>query len=85
MTQPTFEELQALVAPICIGWETLGSRLDHMLDRARINADDTVYLEKQAPEEEWSRIALDSLRGECCTKEAEADCVAWLEAHGLKF
>lgn len=61
----TFEQIKSKAAAkfgYDVLGETLGSRVDYLLDSARINADDTVYLEKAAPVNEWERIALDSLR-----------------------
>ena len=64
---------------------TLATRLDDVLDRARINADDTVYVEKAAVAAEWDRIALDTVSDILSQSGTDGDIVEWFLAQGVRF
>ena len=55
--------------------KSLGARVAHEIDSARINADDTVYADKTEPAEAWNRVAVSSLEVNlsCLKDEQVAD------------
>lgn len=64
---------------------SLIDRCDDIMDRARINADDTVYVEKSAPADQWSDIATATLEGILSSRDAADDERAWFTARGIRF
>lgn len=78
----TFADLKAAAAKLGTQYNTLGYRVDALLDSARVNADDTVYLEKAAPESDYDRIALDTVMMELsyCTDKA---VIRWFAKRGI--
>lgn len=73
----------------------IGHAVDDVLDRARINADDTIYVEKARPEADYDEIAYgsiadllcgsdDTLRGEYW-KATPNQIRAWFRRAGYKF
>lgn len=78
----TFETLCRAAQDIPPG--SLADEVSYMLDAARVNADDTVYVDKSAPESDWHRIAMDSLES-ACAYSRNSDAVSWFLAHGVTF
>ncbi len=63
-----------------------GSTIDlvhDLLDRARGNADDTVYAEKNAPEKDWDKIALGSVLDLLSSGREPKTVVAWFAKRGV--
>ena len=58
----------------------LYDRVDHILDSARINADDTVYLEKSAYD--WNGIAVSTI--ECLLSDQDQVTVSWFARRGVR-
>ncbi len=57
-------------------------RVDALVDSARANADDTIYVEKARPVEDYDAIGLASLQDLLsCSDDAEA--AAWFVAQGV--
>lgn len=83
----TFDSLRTAVDQMEIGCGSgsLGDRLDDVLDRARVNADDTCYVEKSAPVEEYGRIALDSIACILSERDTDRDVIAWFAAQGVRY
>lgn len=79
------------------GLETQGllGLVGDILDRARINADDTVYVEKSAEPDQWDQIAMGTL--EMILTYSDADLLNgyenvsadeardWFASRGVKF
>lgn len=84
MTQPTFAALQNTVAKMEIERGNLADRLDDVLDRARGNADDTVYLEKTVPVTEYDAIGLATV-GEILSYSTDQEVCAWFAAQGVTW
>jgi hypothetical protein len=81
----TFEQIRNLaraIGPLLHG--SLADRVDDVLDRARINADDTCYVEKSVPEGEYDSIALASVECVLSERDTDADVIAWFASHGVK-
>jgi len=82
----TFEQLRnaaAAIGPFIHG--SLADRVDDVLDRARINADDTCYIEKTLPVAEYDQVALDSVACILSERETDEDVRAWFETQGVKW
>lgn len=94
----TFEQIKAKASRLVDdrGMLTdLGRGVDDVLDRARINADDTVYVEKSLPESEHDTVAIgsicdilsgrdDDLRGRWW--DATPNQIrAWFKRHGVRY
>jgi hypothetical protein len=62
----------------------LAARLDYILESARIDADDTRYVEKVAPVEDYDRIVLASV-AEILRHSDDAEARQWFAAHGVKW
>lgn len=73
----------------------LGHGVDNVLDRARINAEQTVYVEKSAPESDFGQIAMstielclacdeEELRGEYWNASPD-EIRAWFKAQGVRY
>lgn len=80
----TFASIQSTAAKLGTRRATLGARIDDILDNARINADDTVYVEKAAPVADWDRIALASLQS-LLSYCGDSKAVAWFRRNGVEF
>lgn len=83
----TFRALQDKVYKKMTSGALLGSvidRVDGLLDRARINADDTVYLEKACPAEEWERIAMGTLQ-DILSYSEDGQAKYWFKRQGVSF
>ena len=80
----TFEEIRKKAGKLEVRGDNLGGRIDHLLDSARINADDTVHIEKAEPAAEWERIALDSL-GSLLSHSQDAKAQAWFRRAGFSW
>lgn len=69
--------------------------VDDILDRARINADDTVFAEKSVPEDQYDAIALASVEGILCGRDSDlvtsysksrpAAVRKWFERRGVRY
>jgi hypothetical protein len=56
----------------------------YTIDAARVNADDTVYLEKAAPESDWDGIFEGSLMGLLSDRDVNPDTLRWFAAQGIR-
>jgi hypothetical protein len=84
----TFKQIQDLAQALYEARtnRVLADEVSNMVDAARINADDTCYVEKSMPVEEYDAVALTSLEQGCCYAEAnQLAAVAWFTANGVKF
>jgi hypothetical protein len=73
----------------------MGHAVDDVLDRARINADDTIYVEKSRPETDYDEIAYGSIAGFLCGSDDELrgdywktspnQIRAWFKRHGYRW
>jgi hypothetical protein len=81
--QVAFQHLENEIQKIGI-YTPLGYALNAVHDSARVNADDTIYVEKSAPQEDWGKIAISSLENllSFCSDKAVCD---WYEAHGIRW
>jgi hypothetical protein len=82
---PTFVQLRKMVDDMGVVHGELSDRLDDILDRARINADDTCYLEKTRSVEDYDRVALDTISDILSQSETDADVCRWFIAQGVEF
>lgn len=80
----TFATLRTLVDKMEIQKGNLADRLDDVLDRARWNADDTVYTEKTVPASDWDSIALATV-SEILAYGSDAEVSAWCAAQGVEW
>lgn len=83
-TQMTFDEIKAKAAKLGTV-SKLGMEVDHILDSARVNADDTCYVEKSAPVAEWSQIAVGTLRDILSYRETDKRAAAWFKRVGFQW
>ena len=60
------------------------NRLDNLLDQARINADDTIYVEKAADPKKWDKIALMSLES-LLAYSTDLEVQAWFKKNGVRW
>lgn len=67
-------------------YRCLADRVSAVLDSARVNADDTVYLEKAAPEADYNVIAIESIRSLLSDREYSNDkrLVTWFAQRGIQ-
>ena len=77
----------ATYTSLCKDAEKIKSRklynaVDHILDSARINADDTVYLEKN--DGDWHEMALNTVESSLAYCNDKA-VVAWFVRRGVRF
>ena len=93
----TFEQIKLKAARLVDkkGMPTdLGRGVDNVLDRARINADDTIHVEKSAPESQYDSIAMDTIES-CLACDEDAlrgdywnatpnQIRAWFRRHGVR-
>jgi hypothetical protein len=56
-----WSEIVKMASTLEISRGSLGDRIDEMVDSARVNADDTVYLEKAAAESDYDMVAISTL------------------------
>lgn len=84
-SQTTFAALQAKVAAVgpCRSGG-LVDRLDDVLDRARINADDTCYVEKAQPTDQWDAIALATV-SDILSATPDKNVCAWFARNGVEW
>jgi hypothetical protein len=80
----TFHALRHEVDQMEILESNLVARLDHILESARIDADETCHVEKAAPVEDYDRVALDSVV-EILGHSDDAEAREWFAAHGVKW
>lgn len=83
MARQTIQNL--LHAFDAIPFGRLRDEVNYMLDMARVNADDTCYVEKSRPAEDHETVMMDTLEFACTTSDAYGPAVAWFEANGVKF
>jgi len=62
----------------------LSHRVGYLIDSARINADDTIYTDKAAPEAQHGKIAVSSLEMLLCSCTDEEVC-AWFRKQGFRW
>lgn len=80
----TFDEIKAKAAKL--GTTTkLGGEVDHILDSARVNADDTCHVEKSAPVEDYDCIAVGTLRDILSSSETDKAAAAWFKRVGFQW
>jgi hypothetical protein len=79
----TFHALRQEVDQMEIVDGNLAARLDYILDSARIDADDTCYVQNTAPVEAYDRVALDSV-AEILRHSDDAEAREWFAARGVK-
>jgi hypothetical protein len=80
----TFEEIKAKAAKLGTATK-LGGEVDYILDSARVNADDTCYVEKSAPAADYDRIAVDTLRDILSASETNKTAAAWFKRVGFQW
>jgi hypothetical protein len=78
----TFEALRVIAKRLAIKPGNLADRIDSILDSGRINADDTIYLEKSAPSDQWDAIALASVC-DLLAYSKDKPVLAWFARHGV--
>lgn len=79
----TFKNLQDEVSKMDMT-DSLSNRIDNVLDRARINADDTCHVEKTAPAAEYDAIALATV-SDILSFENDQQVAAWFAARGVQW
>lgn len=80
----TFEQIKAKAKKLDMRkHDGLGHRVDEVLDSARVNADDTVYLEKEADASEWDSIAVGTLSSILADSKDKA-VIRWFERQGVR-
>jgi hypothetical protein len=80
----TFDEIKAKAAKLGTG-SKLGMEVDYILDCARVNADDTCYVEKEAPASDYNRIAVETLRDTLSSRETDKAAAAWFKRVGFQW
>lgn len=85
-TSITFRSLEVLVSKmdLTVGRLSLADRLDDILDRARVNADDTCYTEKTVPVTQYDRAALDTVAS-ILSYTNDPEVCAWFAAQGMEW
>lgn len=78
----TFEAIRKAAEPLGTMRGTLGDAVDDILDKARINADDTVFVEKSS--EDWDAMAMASLEGILSVSTDPAAC-DWFRNAGVRW
>lgn len=81
----TFKQIDDLARSLPFGrLGDLADRIRCVLDFARTNADETIYLEKAASEADFDAIALASLESNLCFCE-EFDVCEWFAANDVSW
>lgn len=76
-----YDNLQSQIDALGYG-NALGRRLDNILDEARANADETVYVEKTTSE--WHTVLIASLESLLCYCD-DKELSAWFASRGVTF
>lgn len=84
MNKVTFAELETKVSRMPLYAGTLGSRIDSILDLARCNAEDTVFVEKARDASEYDAIALGSVESILCYS-SDKPVMRWFARNGVKW
>lgn len=63
----------------------IADQIDEVLDSARINANDTIYIEKAAPESEWNLIFKGTIESILAFGDYSAEVKAWFAAQGIRY
>lgn len=84
---PTHASLQAawdaeLGAP---EHRALRTEISDIIESGRVNADDTVHVERAAPVSEWESIFIGTVQGALSYSGNSARCIAWFKSHGVTF
>jgi hypothetical protein len=80
----TFAKLRDEISYMDIIKGNLEDRVDDVLDKARVNADDTVYVDKSAPASEWDSIALGSI-SDVLAYHKDPEVIKWFSDRGVTF
>lgn len=83
MTKVAYEDLTKLADAELDCLRGLGKRVDEVLDSARINADDTKYLEKNE-DQSWEYIAMSTIE-EILSFSSDKEVQDWFIGHGVRF
>lgn len=79
MTTPTFEDLRKAAARLPIDHEVVT-----ILSDAEINANDTLHTEKACNEDDWEKIALNSI-GCLFDKHTKPATLRWFKQRGYRW
>ena len=80
----TFDEIKAKARKLDMrNPNGLGQRVDDALDSARVNADDTCYVEKEADPSRYDEIALGTLSSILAYSNDKA-MIRWFERQGVR-
>lgn len=86
MTTTTFRTLNAAAAalgsPLVVG--SLAEEVIDLIDGARVNADDTIYVDKAAPKSKWNAIFAGSLSSLLCERISPA-AADFFRANGVRW
>lgn len=63
----------------------LHTEVSDALDSARVNANDTIYIEKAQPETEWESLFTGSLVSSLSFSTPSPAAVEWFAKHGVTF
>lgn len=80
----TFKQLQDTASKMEIVHGNLADRLDDVLDRARINADDTCHVEKTQPVDQYDYIALNTV-SEILSYLDDKEVCDWFAANNVTW
>lgn len=61
----------------------LQNEVDNLIDSGRINADDTVYAEKAAPESDWECVFVGTIASLLSSGEYSKACLRWFAKRGV--
>lgn len=80
----TFKQVQDKASKLEIIKGNLADRIDDVLDRARINAEDTVYIEKAQDVTKYDHVALDTVSEILSYLDDEEVC-DWFAANNVTW
>jgi len=85
MAAQTFAQIAELARALPWGRpEDLADRVKMMIDNAELNANDTIHVDKAAPETEFDAIALASLESNLCYC-SDFDVCEWFAQNDVRF
>lgn len=85
MAAQTFAQIAEMARALPLGRpEDLADRVKLMIDNAELNAHDTIYVDKAAPEQEFDAIALATLESNLCYC-GDFDVCEWFAENDLPF
>jgi hypothetical protein len=85
MTAQTFAQIAEIARALPLGSpDDLADRVKLMIDNAELNANDTIYVDKAAPEQQFDTIALATLESNLCYC-GDFDVCEWFAQNDVRF